>query len=192
MAGLINHAVLAEIKSLYPYLKMRPFTRQQETLLMLTLEGASVAAAARGAGYSTTANAKSFLETDRAVAVMKYFSEMEMEKITITRDRLTAMALECYGERGNAMEGLKAVDTLARLHGQNEETRQRQAQVTINQQNNTTIVGAESTKALKKKMAAMSDDELLQYAGQNLQNLDLEPQPVEGEVIDAVPIEEED
>ena len=191
MAALINHAILAELQSLYPYMKITPFTAQQETLLMLVLEGATTAAASRGAGYSSPSSAAAFLNSDKAIAVQQYFSEKAMEKITITRDHLTRMALECYGERGNAGEGLKAVEVLARLHGQNEEARQKKGDttVTINQQNNTVVQG-QDPKALKKKMAAMSDTELLEYASKNFQGLDLEPQAVnrekaiEGELIE--------
>ncbi|WP_345195505.1 hypothetical protein, partial [Kistimonas scapharcae] len=75
MAKLINSAILAEIKSLYPYMKITPFTSQQERFLTLLLEGATEAAAARGAGYSSTAGARGFLETDKAKAVLQYFSE---------------------------------------------------------------------------------------------------------------------
>ena len=173
MAKLINPAILAEIKSLYPYMKITPFTSQQERFLSLLLEGATEATAARAAGYSSTSYARDFLATDKAQAVLKYFSEAEIEKITITRDRLTAMALECYQERGNAMEGLKAVDVLARLHGKNEETKQKATKVTINQQNNINNAAGD-LKAVKKKMQSMSDEQLLEFVGQNT-TLDPEP-----------------
>jgi len=181
MAKLINSAILAEIKSLYPYMKITPFTSQQERLLTLILEGATEAAAARAAGYATTVTARAFLGTDKAQAVLKYFAESEMEKITITRDRLTAMALECYQERGNAMEGLKAVDVLARLHGKNEETKQKATNVTINQQTNINNAAGD-IKAVKKKMQSMSDEQLLEFVGQNT-TLDPEPLPIEGEIV---------
>ena len=187
MAKLINSAILAEIKSLYPYMKITPFTSQQERLLTLILEGATEAAAARAAGYATTVTARTFLGTDKAQAVLKYFAESEMEKITITRDRLTAMALECYQERGNAMEGLKAVDVLARLHGKNEETKQKATKVTINQQNNINHgSGNTDIKAVKKKMQSMSDEQLLEFVGQNTT---LEPTPLEEKEGTYVPAE---
>ncbi len=190
MGKLINQAVLDEVKGLYPLLDIKPLTPQQETLIILMMEGSSVTAAARAAGYSVTVNAKRFLSTPHAIAIQDYFAQQEMERITITRDRLTQMALECYGERATAGEGLKAVEVLARLHGQNEEAKQRKAEtnVTINQQNNTTINGDTDPKVLKKKLAAMDEAQLLEFVGGSMAGLDLEPRAlIEGEVIESTP-----
>lgn len=161
---------------------------------MLMLEGSTVAAASRAAGYSSVGTAKNFLASDPAIAVQRYFAEQEVERITITRDRLTQMALECYGERATAGEGLKAVEVLARLHGQNEEAKQKKGDtnVTINQQNNTTISGDTDPKVLKKKLAAMDEAQLLEFVGGSMAGFDLEPQPlnaktVEGELIESTP-----
>ena len=206
MGRLINQAILDEIKSLYPLLDIKPLTPQQETLIMLLVQGSTVAAAGRAAGYKTSATAKKYLATPSAIAVQEYFAQQEMEKISITRDRLTQMALECYGERATAGEGLKAVEVLARLHGQNEEARQRKAEtnVTINQQNNTTINGDTDPKVLKKKLAAMDETQLLEFVGGSMAGLDLEPRPlgdtlgdtlgekaVEGELIESTPDEDD-
>lgn len=198
MGRLINQAVLDEIKGLYPLLNIRPLTSQQETLIMLMMQGSTIPAAARAAGYSTTQTAKNFLSSPNAIAIQEYFAKQEMEKISITRDRLTQMALECYGERATAGEGLKAVEVLARLHGQNEEAKQRKAEtnVTINQQNNTTINGDTDPKVLKKKLAAMDETQLLEFVGGSMAGLDLEPRPlgekaVEGELIESTPDEDD-
>lgn len=186
MGKLINQAVLDEVKGLYPLLDIKPLTPQQETLIILMMEGSSLTSAARAAGYSVASNAKQFLSSPHAIAIQDYFARQAMEKITITRDRLTQMALECYGERATAGEGLKAVEVLARLHGQNEEARQRKSEtnVTINQQNNTTIHGGVDPKTLKKRLAAMDESQLLEFVGGSMAGFDLEPRAlIEGEVI---------
>ena len=100
MPALVNSAILNEIRSLYPYMELKPLTIQQETLIRLLLQGASLSAAARGAGYATNQTARNFLDTEPAEAILKYFSERELESIKITRESLTQMYLELYGERG--------------------------------------------------------------------------------------------
>ncbi|GAA4649616.1 hypothetical protein GCM10023116_18910 [Kistimonas scapharcae] len=72
------------------------------------------------------------------------------------------------------------MDVLARLHGKNEEAKQKATNVTINQQNITNNNG--DLKAVKKKMQSMSDEELLSFVGQNT-SLDPQPLTIEGEVV---------
>ena len=178
MGALINDTLLSEIKSLYPYLKITPFTRQQEMGLHAYLSGGTATAAARAAGYGSPTTFKTFLETDKAQAVLTYFSEKEQERINITRDRLTMMALECYGERSTAAEGLKAVEVLARMHGKNEEAKQKKTEVSVNVDNRQVHVSGESPAALKKKLEQMSSEQLIQHASSELSQLDLEPTPI--------------
>ena len=177
---LVTSAVLNEIKSLYPYLDLKPLSRQQETLIQMLLQGSSLSAAARGAGYASNENARHFLETEPAQRIMQYFHEQQLDTISINRTRLTQMYLELYGERGNTNEGARVLEGLARLHGLNEEARQKKTEVNVtnNTQNNTIINGELDQETVRKKMEVMDEQQLLQQAGPRFEGLTLEPEPV--------------
>ena len=78
---------------------------------------------------------------------------------------------------GNTNEGARVLEGLARLHGLNEEARQKKTEtnVTINQQNNTLIQNGMDAETLRKKMETMDEKQLLEQAGTRFDGVDLEP-----------------
>ncbi|WP_067586434.1 hypothetical protein [Endozoicomonas ascidiicola] len=190
MGQLVNSAVLTELRSLYPALDIRALTSQQERLVMLLLEGATLTAASRGAGYTRNQSARDFLDTDSAKAILTYFSDRELERISITRDQVNRMYLELYQERGNAMEGARVLEGLARLNGLNEEAKQRKVEInntTINQQNNVHNLNTMDEATVRKKLETMDASKLLEHASPRFEGFTLNPEDdiAEGELVDA-------
>jgi len=153
MGALIQDSEIAYLQSLYPMLKLKPLTSQQEQLILLYMRGQAIKAAAQGAGYKSVSSAQNFLRSENAVAIMEHLRKREFDDVRITLDSITSMFLEAYHRAGTATEMVMATRELAKLHGLYPDSKK--AAVEIN------IGNVESIKQLER----LPDAKLLELAG---------------------------
>lgn len=150
-----------EFKSLMPYmgLNMGDLTVQQEKLVLLVCSGMTIAAAGRGAGYSSSKSAYEAAKLPKVQQAVEYFREQMREEVKFTRANAHQMYMEAYQSSATATEMKNTVDSLVKLHGL--ATPEPQTQVNIHM------------NATEKHLERMSDEELLKLVGKD--NSYLEP-----------------
>ena len=108
----------------YTQLGIGSLTSQEETYVLHRTRGINPTAAARSAGYTKPAIAVADLseraDVQRAIA---YFREMSRQSalaagaMEFSKDDATALYLEAHAKSACAMEEIRAVDSLVKLHG---------------------------------------------------------------------------
>jgi hypothetical protein len=144
-----------EFQSLTPYmgLQLNELTIQQEKLVMLIVSGMSIAAAGRGAGYSSYQTALDAAKRPAVKKAIQYFREQMREKVHFERQNAHMMYMEAYNASATATEMKNTVDSLVKLHGLTAPDHATQININVN------------TSA--KQLERMTDEELLQIAGKS-------------------------
>lgn len=149
---------LQSLSGSYASLGIGQLTAQEETYVQRRTQGINPSAAARAAGYRQPARAVAELsEREDIRLAISYMREMQRQvavqagAIEFTKDDATALYLEAHAKSGTAMEEIRAVDSLVKLHGLATPEK-----VEVNITNRT-------------QMETMDDDELLKLAGQDIQ-----------------------
>ena len=175
MGALISDADIAELQSVYPLAKVRPYTGQQEQFLLYYLRGMSVAAASRQAGYKDTQAARLILQQPRTTVVLDYLRERLMEDTKVTREMLTAMLFDAHSKAESATEEVLCIRELGKMH-----------EIYPDAKRNLVEMNTKGDVTNVKQIRRMTDEELLALAG-NKAGLSPEsdtPKLVEGEVIE--------
>jgi phage terminase small subunit len=148
-----------EFKAHVPYMGLEDtrLTVQQEKLVMLICSGMTIAAAGRGAGYSSKDTAYNAARLPQVKTAVEYFKEQMREEVRFTHASAHLMYMDAYQASATATEMKNTVDSLVKLHG----LAAPEQQPTVNIQINAT------TKHLER----MSDEELLSIAGKDNQYL---------------------
>ena len=151
----MNNVDKVEFESQLPYmgLSLGDVTVQQEKLVMLVVSGMSVAAAGRGAGYSTASSAYEALKHPNVAKALNFFREQMREEVKFTRANAHMMYMDAYTSSGNATEMKNTVDSLVKLHGLTEPEAGPQVNITID--------------TTPKQMERMSDADLLKIVGKD-------------------------
>ncbi len=144
-----------EFQSHVPYmgLTLNELTVQQEKLVSLIASGMTIAAAGRGAGYSSSQSAYEAAKRPSVQKALQYFREQMREEVKFERQNAHLMYMDAYTASATATEMKNTVDSLVKLHGL--ATPDNATQVNINI--NTTA----------KQLERLSDEELLKLAGKN-------------------------
>lgn len=144
-----------EFQSHAPYmgLNLNELTVQQEKLVMLMASGMTIAAAGRGAGYSSYQTALDASKRPAVQTALQYFREQMREEVKFERQNAHLMYMEAYNASATATEMKNTVDSLVKLHGLTAPDNATQVNININ------------TSA--KQLERMTDEELLQIAGKN-------------------------
>lgn len=160
MTALITNGEIVELQALYPYLEIRPLTKQMEHAVLLFIRGMSITAAARGAGYNDTRQLKKWLDSEEGEAVMGYVRDKHLESVNVTREQLTRMLFEAHAKAATATEEIAAIREIGKMNDLYEnEKRKGAVNVQINNTQNITN---------EKQLERMSTEELLQLAGPKL------------------------
>ncbi|CAM3845506.1 hypothetical protein [Parendozoicomonas haliclonae] len=174
MGVLIPDAEIAEIQSLYPYLKVKPLTGQQEQLVMFVMRGLSIPAAAEQAGYRSAEKARQIVKREDVQAIMSYLRERHFQDTRVTRDLLTGMLFEAHSKSETATEEVMCIRELGKMH-----------EIYPDSKRNLVETNTKGEVTNIKQVRRMSDEELLKLAGGQLSlNPEDEFKDVEGEVID--------
>lgn len=149
-----------EFQSHMPYmgLNLNDLTVQQEKLVSLMASGMTIAAAGRGAGYSSYPSA---LEASKKPAVQKalaYYREQMREEVKFERSNAHVMYMDAYNASATATEMKNTVDSLVKLHGLAQPDTAVQVNLNMN--------------ATSKQLERLSDEELLEIAGKNTDYLE--------------------
>jgi phage terminase small subunit len=134
-------------------LTLNELTVQQEKLVSLIASGMTIAAAGRGAGYSSSQSAYEAAKRPSVQKALQYFREQMREEVKFERQNAHLMYMDAYTASATATEMKNTVDSLVKLHGL--ATPDNATQVNINI--NTTA----------KQLERLSDEELLKLAGKN-------------------------
>ena len=169
---------LSEIQSLYPYLDIKPLTRQLETAMMFYMRGFSAVAASKAAGYVNSKVLRAFIESEEGHAILEYLQNRHFQDIRVTRDHLTQMLFEAHAKAATATEEIAAIRELGKMHDLYENDKRKGA-VNVNIDNAVKI-------ANPKQLERMSNEQLLQFVGDDIKGL-----LIEGEVEKEPPITED-
>ena len=184
--ALICDADLHLLAACDPELGMKPFTPQQEQLMMFTLRGLPPSAAAKAVGMSAVVGAR-LLSEPRFQAALDLLREREFDDVEIDRNKVTQMFLEAFDMAASSQEMTGAAKELGKLHGLYKSDAQSRTQININTQNNTQNMNV-------RHIQSMDDDELAVLAGgQSMQApeaIEHDPLPETEEVIDVDPTKE--
>ena len=144
-----------EFQSQLPYmgLQLNELTVQQEKLASLIVSGMSIAAAGRGAGYSSYQTALDAAKRPAVKKAIEYFREQMREEVHFEVENAHMMYMEAYNASATATEMKNTVDSLVKLHGLALNNDTPQVNININ-------TGA-------KQLERMTDEELLKIAGKN-------------------------
>lgn len=158
-AGLTSSTDLVsshtEFQSHMPYmgLNLNELTIQQEKLVMLMASGMTIAAAGRGAGYSSYQTALDAAKRPAVQTALQYFREQMREEVKFERQNAHLMYMEAYNAAANATEMKNTVDSLVKLHGLSTPDNATQININLN--------------ATAKQLERLTDEELLQIAGKS-------------------------
>lgn len=143
-----------EFQAQLPYmgLSKSSLTLQQEKLVTLVASGMSVAAAGRGAGYSSYKAAHRAAKIPQVAQAINYFREQMREEVRFSKENAHLMYMEAYAASATATEMKSTVDSMCKLHGLHIPDNATQVNININ-----------GTKQLER----MSDEDLLKIAGKN-------------------------
>ena len=149
-----------EFQSLMPYmgLTLNALTVQQEKLVTLISSGMTIAAAGRGAGYSSYATAHEASKNPSVLKALQYYREQMREQVKFERQNAHIMYMDAYQASATATEMKNTVDSLVKLHGL--ATPDQAVQVNVN------------LNATSKQLERLSDEELLEIAGKNTDYLE--------------------
>ena len=149
---------LQTLSGSYASLGIAKLTAQEETYVQRRTQGINPSAAARAAGYRYPARAVAELsEREDIKLAVSYMREMQRQvavqagAIEFTKDDATALYLEAHAKSATAMEEIRAVDSLVKLHGL------------------ATPEKVEVTVTNRSQMESMDDEQLLKLAGQDIQ-----------------------
>ena len=150
-----------EFQSHMPYMGLSrgSLTIQQEKLTLLISSGMTIAAAGRGAGYSSPQAAGAAARVPAVQQAIEYYREEMRETVKFTNQNAHMMYMEAYNSSANATEMKNTTDSLVKLHGLAVPDNAPQVNININ-----------GTKQLER----MSDADLLKLAGKDAHYL--EPQ----------------
>ena len=148
-----------EFQSHLPYmgLKRGSLTMQQEKLVSLISSGMTIAAAGRGAGYSSPQTTYEAVKRPPVAQAIEYFRQEMREEVKFTNQHAHMMYMEAYNSSANATEMKNTTDSLVKLHGLAAPDNATQVNISIN-----------GTKQLER----MSDEDLLKIAGKDLDYLE--------------------
>lgn len=148
---------LQTLSGSYASLGIGRLTAQEETYVQRRTQGINPSAAARAAGYRQPARAVAELSHREDINLaISYMREMQRQvavqagAIDFTKDDATALYLEAHAKSATAMEEIRAVDSLVKLHGLATPER-----VEINVTN-------------RGQMETMDDEQLMKLAGQDI------------------------
>jgi len=148
-----------EFQSRMPYMGLArgSLTMQQEKLVMLHISGMSVAAAGRGAGYSSPSCAYAAMKCPNVQQAMEFHREEMRETVKFNAQNAHMMYMEAYNASATATEMKNTTDSLVKLHGLGTPDNATQVNISIN-----------GTKQLER----MSDEDLLKIAGKDIDYLE--------------------
>jgi hypothetical protein len=178
---LVTDSDIAYLRSLYPYLDIKPLSTQQEQYLLLHMRGMSNAEASRAAGYTDTRTGNRLLAREDVQVMIEYLRDKTLGDLRVDVETLTVMLFEAHRKSATSTEEVNAIRELGRLHALYPEQQLKAAAANI-----TTINQINVTNT--KQLARMSDAELMelaQSADSGLAALLEAPEPIaiEGEVI---------
>jgi uncharacterized protein YdaT len=148
-----------EFESHMPYMGISrgSLTMQQEKLVMLISSGMTIAAAGRGAGYSSPQATYAAAKVPEVQKAIDYFRQEMREEVKFTNQHAHMMYMEAYSSSANATEMKNTTDSLVKLHGLAAPDNATQVNININ-----------GTKQLER----MTDEDLLKIAGKDLDYLE--------------------
>jgi len=148
-----------EFQSHLPYMGLTrgSLTMQQEKLVSLISSGMTIAAAGRGAGYSSPQATYEAAKRPSVAQAIEYFRQEMREEVKFTNQHAHMMYMEAYNSSANATEMKNTTDSLVKLHGLAAPENATQVNISIN-----------GTKQLER----MSDEDLLKIAGKDLDYLE--------------------
>ena len=117
----------------------------------------SIAAAGRGAGYTTRHAAHDATKIPEVQKAIAYFREEMREEVKFTNQNAHMMYMEAYNASANATEMKNTTDSLVKLHGLAAPENATQVNININ-----------GTKQLER----MTDEDLLKIAGKDIDYLE--------------------
>ena len=149
---------LSALSGSYASLGISRLTAQEETYVQRRTQGINPSAAARAAGYRQPARAVAELSLREDITIaISYMREMQRQvavqagALEFTKDDATALYLEAHAKSGTAMEEIRAVDSLVKLHGL------------------ATPERVEISITNRGQMDNMDDEALLKLSGQDIQ-----------------------
>tara|TARA_R110000850_G_scaffold148836_3_gene271166 strand:- start:4235 stop:4744 length:510 start_codon:yes stop_codon:yes gene_type:complete len=149
---------LQTLSGSYASLGIGRLTAREETYVQRRTQGINPSAAARAAGYRQPARAVAELAQREDINLaISYMREMQRQvavqagAIDFNKDDATSLYLEAHAKSATAMEEIRAVDSLVKLHGLATPER-----VEINVTN-------------RGQMETMDDEALMKLAGQDIQ-----------------------
>jgi hypothetical protein len=155
---MIADLSLQTLSGSYASLGIGRLTAQEETYVQRRTQGINPSAAARAAGFRHPARAVAEMaQREDITLAISYMREMQRQvavqagALEFTRDDATALYLEAHAKSATAMEEIRAVDSLVKLHGLATPDR-----VEVNVTN-------------RGQMENMDDEQLLKLAGQDIQ-----------------------
>lgn len=158
--------------------KIDKLTTQEIGLLTYIRMGLPIPHAVKASGM-TRSRAAAFLESDpRAREATEYAAVLHTSAINVTAELLTMQAYEERARAGNATEGLKALEVIAKIN-------QIGAYASAGTQKNGRLIDSQALELNngsrraknRKQLEQMTDDKLLEDA--NLGYDSLEPEPVD-------------
>lgn len=148
---------LQTLSGSYASLGIGRLTAREETYVQRRTQGINPSAAARAAGYRQPARAVAELAQREDINLaISYMREMQRQvavqagAIDFNKDDATSLYLEAHAKSATAMEEIRAVDSLVKLHGLATPER-----VEINVTN-------------RGQMETMDDEALMKLAGQDI------------------------
>ena len=149
-----------DFQSHLPYmgLTLTDITVQQEKLVSLIASGMTVAAAGRGAGYTSYNGALEASKRPQVQQALQYFREQMREEVKFERQNAHLMYMDAYQASATATEMKNTVDSLVKLHGLSQPETAVQVNVNMN--------------ATSKQLERLSDEELLEIAGKQTNYLE--------------------
>lgn len=172
MSILVSDADIAEVRSLYPYLKVPTLTTQHEQALMMYLKGHSAKVAAQAVGMSDAAF-KALLNREGVREIIQYIQKKYMQEIVVTRELLTTLLFEAHRKSANATEEVMCIRELGKMWDVYEDAKSKRGTAAVN------VIVKEVKN--RKQLERLSDSQLLEMAGDMFADADIE----DGEYSDA-------
>ena len=117
-------SVLSTIDNEYLSFGLGRFTSQEESYILFRIRGLNPKAAARGAGFPNPIQAVIALsEREDIQEAIAYGREMSRQAainagaVEFTKDDATLMYFEAHAKSATALEEIRAIDSLVKLHG---------------------------------------------------------------------------
>ena len=142
----------------YMGLNLNDLTVQQEKLVTLIASGMTIAAAGRGAGYSSYAVAHEASKRPSVQQALQYYRDQMREEVKFQATHAHVMYMDAYNASATATEMKNTVDSLVKLHGLSQPDTAVQVNLNMN--------------ATSKQLERLSDEELLEIAGKQTDYLE--------------------